>query len=71
MVQRLHAGNGQELPALCLGKYAAFETNVISDATPYGNRLLWLTVICSTILTHCREVTFLHEPHYREVRGPC
>lgn len=40
MVRRLHAGNWQALPALCLGKDATFETNSISDATAYGNRLV-------------------------------
>lgn len=69
MVQRLHAGYWQELPALCLGNDATFETNVISDATPYGNRLLWITVICSSILIYSGEVTFLHYPDYRQVRG--
>lgn len=35
MVRRLHAGNLQDLPALCLGKDATFETNVTSDAIRY------------------------------------
>lgn len=40
MVQRLHGGNWPAFPAVCLGKYAKFETSVIGGATPYGNALL-------------------------------
>lgn len=52
-----------------LGIDATLKTDVISDATPYGNRLVWLAVICCAILIYSGEVTFLDDPVYREVRG--
>ena len=53
--------------SLCLGKDATFEIHVINDTAPYGNGLLWLP--SSSLFIYSCEVTPVHDPRYREVRG--